>query len=100
MTRMIWNFEYFIVFTSAPGVLPEQNDRYRIQPWKVNEIGAYKKLINLELKEKKAKTKTSQLDLDCTEDLIYFGTLAKNICMNYNKWPFIVLLHIGSYRRC
>ncbi len=28
--------------TSALGVLPEQNDRYRIQPWKVNEIKAYK----------------------------------------------------------
>ncbi len=36
-------FRIFIVFTSAPGVLPEQNDRYRIQPWKVNEIKAYKK---------------------------------------------------------
>ncbi len=34
---MIWNFEYLIVFISAPGVLPGQNDRYRIQPWKVNE---------------------------------------------------------------
>ncbi len=32
-----------MVFTSAPGVLPEQNDRYRIQPCKVNEIKAYKK---------------------------------------------------------
>ncbi len=40
---MIQNFEYLIVFTSAPGVLPEQNDRYRIQLWKVNEIKAYKK---------------------------------------------------------
>ncbi len=39
---MIWNFEYLIVFTSAPGVLPEQDDRYQIQPWKVNEIKAYK----------------------------------------------------------
>ncbi len=39
---MIRNFEYLIVFTSAPGVLPEQNDRYWIQPWKVNEIKAYK----------------------------------------------------------
>ncbi len=39
---MIQNFEYLIVFTSAPGVLPEQNDQYRIQPWKVNEIKAYK----------------------------------------------------------
>ncbi len=38
---MIQNFEYLIVFTSAPGVLPEQNDRYRIQPSKVNEIKAY-----------------------------------------------------------
>ncbi len=38
---MIRNFEYLIVFTSAPGVLPEQNDRYRIQPGKVNEIKAY-----------------------------------------------------------
>ncbi len=40
---MILNFEYLIVFTSAPGVLPEQNDQYRIPPWKVNEIKAYKK---------------------------------------------------------
>ncbi len=40
---MIQNFQYFIVFTCAPGVLPEQNDRYPIQPWKVNEIKAYKK---------------------------------------------------------
>ncbi len=39
---MIRNFEYLIVFTGAPGVLPEQNDRYRIQSWKVNEIKAYK----------------------------------------------------------
>ncbi len=39
---MIQNFEYLIVFTSAPGILPEQNDRYRIQPWKVNEIKTYK----------------------------------------------------------
>ncbi len=39
---MMQNFKYFIVFTSAPGVLPEQNDWYRIQPWKVNEIKAYK----------------------------------------------------------
>ncbi len=38
---MIRDFEYLIVFTSAPGVLPEQNYRYRIQPWKVNEIKAY-----------------------------------------------------------
>ncbi len=38
---MIQNFECMIVFTSAPGVLPEQNDRYRIQPWIVNEIKAY-----------------------------------------------------------
>ncbi len=39
---MILNFKYLIVFTSAPGVLPEQNDRYKIQPWKVNEIKVYK----------------------------------------------------------
>ncbi len=39
------NFKYFIVFTSAPGVLPQQNDRYRIQPWKVNEIKAYKNMM-------------------------------------------------------
>ncbi len=39
---MILNFEYLIVFTGAPGVLPEQHDRYRIQPWKVSEIKAYK----------------------------------------------------------
>ncbi len=42
---MIRNFEYLIVFSSAPGVLPEQNERYRIQPWKVNEIKAYKKSV-------------------------------------------------------
>ncbi len=42
---MIQNFEYLIVFISASGVLPEQNDRYRIQPWKVNEIKAYKKVL-------------------------------------------------------
>ncbi len=41
LPRMIRNFEYLIVFTSTPGVLPEQHDRYRIQPWKVNEIKAY-----------------------------------------------------------
>ncbi len=40
---MIQNFEYLIVFTRALGVLPEQKDRYQIQPWKVNEIKAYKK---------------------------------------------------------
>ncbi len=40
---MIRNFEYLTVFTSAPGVLSEQNDGYQIQPWKVNEIKAYKK---------------------------------------------------------
>ncbi len=34
ITRMIRNFKYFIVITSAPGVLPKQNDWYRIQPWK------------------------------------------------------------------
>ncbi len=28
---MIRNFEYLIVFISAPGVLPEQNDPYQIQ---------------------------------------------------------------------
>ncbi len=39
---MILNFEYLIVFTSTPGVLPEQNDRYRIEPWKANEIKVYK----------------------------------------------------------
>ncbi len=32
ITRMIRNFKYFIVSTSAPGVLLEQNDQYRIQP--------------------------------------------------------------------
>ncbi len=40
---MIRNFEYLLVFTSTPGVLPEQNDRYQIQPWKVNEIKEYSK---------------------------------------------------------
>ncbi len=39
---MFRNFEYLIVFSSTPGVLPEQNDWYWIQPWKVNEIKAYK----------------------------------------------------------
>ncbi len=43
---MIRNFEYLIVFTSAPDVLPEQNDQYWIQPWKVNEIKAYKKYLD------------------------------------------------------
>ncbi len=47
MTRMIWNFEYLIVFTCASGVLPEQNDRYRIQPWKGNEIKVYKNFIHI-----------------------------------------------------
>ncbi len=46
ITRMIRNFECLIVVTSAPGVLPEQNDRYGIQPWKVNEIRAYKNRAN------------------------------------------------------
>ncbi len=41
---MIWNFEYLIVYTSTPGVLPQQNDQYQIQPWKVNEIKAYKNI--------------------------------------------------------
>ncbi len=45
---MIRNFEYLIVFTSAPSVLLEQNDRYRIQAWKVNEIKAYKNIKNFE----------------------------------------------------
>ncbi len=45
---MIQNFEYLIVFTGAPGVLPEQNGQYRIQPWKVNEIKAYNIKFNLE----------------------------------------------------
>ncbi len=34
---MIWNFEYLIVFTSAPSILPEQNDQYWMQPWKVKK---------------------------------------------------------------
>ncbi len=42
---MIRNLKYLLVFTSAHGVLPEQIDRYRIQPGKVNEIKAYKKRI-------------------------------------------------------
>ncbi len=42
---MIQNFEYFMVFISALGTLPEQNDRYQIQPWKVNEIKAYKNVL-------------------------------------------------------
>ncbi len=29
---MIRDFEYLIVFNSTPGVLPEENDRYQIQP--------------------------------------------------------------------
>ncbi len=49
---MFRNFEYMIVFTSAPGVLPEQNDRYGIQPWKVNEIKAYNMEFNLEKRMK------------------------------------------------
>ncbi len=40
---MIRNFEYLIVFPSAPSVLPEQNYQYRIQPRKVNEIKGYNK---------------------------------------------------------
>ncbi len=48
---MIQNFKYIIVFTSAPGVLPEQNDWYRIQPWKVNEIKVYKKTLKTNRKE-------------------------------------------------
>ncbi len=50
---MIRNFEYSIVFTSASGVLPEQNVRYRIQPWKVNEIKPYKKGLGLMEKSEK-----------------------------------------------
>ncbi len=51
---MIWNFEYLIVFTSAHGVLPEQNDRYRIQPCKVNKIKVYK---NMKRKSRKDTTR-------------------------------------------
>ncbi len=55
ITRMIWNFKNFIVFTSAPSVLPEQNDQYRIQPWKVNDIKAYekKKIVCIRMKNSK-----------------------------------------------
>ncbi len=53
---MIRNFEYLTVFTSAPDVLPEQNDRYRIQPWKVNKIKAYKKVIFKKILGKFLKT--------------------------------------------
>ncbi len=42
ITRMFRNFKYLIIFTSTPGVPPEQNDQYWIQPWKVNEIKVYK----------------------------------------------------------
>ncbi len=44
---MIRNFEYLIVFTSTPGVLPEQNDRYQIQPSKVREIKSIKIHVNV-----------------------------------------------------
>ncbi len=44
---MTQNFEYLIVFTSTLGVLPKQNDRYRVQPWKVNEIKSCKKVLVL-----------------------------------------------------
>ncbi len=56
---MIRNFEYLTVFTSAPGVLPEQNDRYQIQPWKVNEIKAYQNGKSLE-----PSTSTPEVDGD------------------------------------
>ncbi len=48
---MIQNFEYLTVFTSAPGALPEQNDRHQIQPWKVNEIKAYKNIQDMRLRK-------------------------------------------------
>ncbi len=48
---MIRNFEYLIVFTSAPGVLPEQNYRYWIKSRKVNEIKGIIK-IDIILKER------------------------------------------------
>ncbi len=61
---MIQNFEYLTVFTSAPGVLPEQNDRYQIQPWNVNEIKGYninyiKKCFKWKLRRIKFSTKNS-----------------------------------------
>ncbi len=45
---MIRNFKYFTVFTSAHGVLLEQHDWNQIQPWKVNEIKAYKNISRTE----------------------------------------------------
>ncbi len=38
-------FRIFDSFHKLPSVLPEQNDRYPIQPWKMNEIKAYKKYL-------------------------------------------------------
>ncbi len=35
-------FWIFDSFYYTPAVLPEQNDWYQIQPWKVNEIKSYK----------------------------------------------------------
>ncbi len=60
ITRMIRNFEYLIVFTSTPGVLPEQNDRYWIQPWKVNEIKVYK-MLKISIKKKKKTDRLSEV---------------------------------------
>ncbi len=61
---MIRNFIYFIVFTTAPGVLPEQNDWYRIQPWKVNEIKAYKKVNEIKAYKKVNEIKAYKNDIN------------------------------------
>ncbi len=72
---MIWNFAYLIVFTSTPGVLPEQNDRYWIQPWKVNEIKAYKKQVHRRGAKQglQWESATNNHPLNCTPNFIKFG---------------------------
>ncbi len=64
---MIRNFEYLIVFTSAPGVLPEQNDQYQIQPWKVNEIKAYNKCGKVGAKETACTPENCEVTRNITE---------------------------------
>ncbi len=66
---MIRNFEYLRVFTSAPSVLPEQNDHYRIQPWKVNEIKAYKNHFTITLKLTKLRILTQSASLSTNVNL-------------------------------
>ncbi len=55
---MFRNFKYLIVFISAPGVLPVQNDWYWIQPWKVNEIKACKKCGEIRIISNNASNKS------------------------------------------